>query len=232
MLIPSNSPAVDHADASTSLSTDQRGVKRPQGAGFDIGAVEAILTTSWNPSDKATPILLGNDDLTFVLISLARPAHYGVRSLASASSGKKYWELTANAITAAPNSISEGLVTSALAVNGDLGSDLNGIGWRGDGGVIINGSQVAGIQGWQHGDVLSFAVDLDNKKIWFRTNGGNWNNNASNNPATNTGGIDISGLAAGPYFAFGQAFAPLDSLTADFGDSPYANTVPSGFSNW
>jgi hypothetical protein len=40
MAIPANSPAIDQADASTSLSTDQRGVPRPQGAGFDIGAFE------------------------------------------------------------------------------------------------------------------------------------------------------------------------------------------------
>jgi hypothetical protein len=36
-----SSPAHDAADAATSLSTDQRGVSRPQGAGFDIGAYEA-----------------------------------------------------------------------------------------------------------------------------------------------------------------------------------------------
>jgi len=35
------SPAIDAADASASPATDQRGVQRPQGAGYDIGAYEA-----------------------------------------------------------------------------------------------------------------------------------------------------------------------------------------------
>uniref|UniRef100_UPI003569B55B choice-of-anchor Q domain-containing protein n=1 Tax=Actinotalea sp. TaxID=1872145 RepID=UPI003569B55B len=34
------SPAIDAADAGTSPATDQRGVARPQGAGFDVGAFE------------------------------------------------------------------------------------------------------------------------------------------------------------------------------------------------
>ncbi len=41
MAILNGSPAVDTADSGTSLSTDQRGVARPQASGFDIGAYEA-----------------------------------------------------------------------------------------------------------------------------------------------------------------------------------------------
>jgi hypothetical protein len=41
MAILTTSSAADVADSGTSLSTDQRGVTRPQGSGFDIGAYEA-----------------------------------------------------------------------------------------------------------------------------------------------------------------------------------------------
>jgi hypothetical protein len=93
---------------------------------------------------------------------------------------------------------------------------------------------VAKIQGWKEGDMLSFAVDLGAKRIWFRTNGGNWNNDAANDPATNKGGIDISTLAGGPYFAYGGGGDSGwgDTLGANFGGSAYAFPVPSGFSNW
>jgi hypothetical protein len=236
MAIPANSPAVDQADPSTSLSTDQRGVTRPQGAGFDIGAFEFRQTTTWNPSDKATSVTLSNGNLTFALGALFAPAYDGVRAVASASSGKKYWELTANAVVTPPTDIIEGLANASFNVNGGgggyLGSDLNGIGWAADGRVWIGGSLVLTIQGWNLGDVLSFAVDLGNNTIWFRTNGGNWNNNPAADPAANTGGIDISGLAGGPYFAFGQGQTTGDTLTANFGESPYAHPMPSGFDNW
>ncbi len=48
MAIPQTSPAFNTADAGTSLSTDQRGVDRPQAGGFDIGAYE--LCVSRNPA--------------------------------------------------------------------------------------------------------------------------------------------------------------------------------------
>ena len=232
MAILSTSPAVDKADPSTSLPTDQRGVTRPQGAGFDIGAVEATFTTTWNPSDKATSIILSNGNLTF---ALGGNGYDGLRAVASASSGKKYWELTARTIVSTPNTIVEGVANGSLPVNGGgvyLGSNLDGIGWAGNGNVYINSSVVATIQGWQQGDILSFALDLDSKRIWFRTNGGNWNDNSANDPGTNTGGLDTSTLTAGPYFAFGQGASGRDTLTANFGGSAYAQSVPSGFSNW
>jgi len=40
MMPACDSPVIDAADAATSLSTDQLGASRPQGAGYDIGAVE------------------------------------------------------------------------------------------------------------------------------------------------------------------------------------------------
>ncbi len=233
MAIPLASPAVDKADPNTSLSTDQRGVARPQGGGFDIGAFEAGSTTTWNPNDKATSIILSNGDLTFALGS---NAYDGVRSVASASAGKKYWELTATTIVSSPLYILEGITNSSFPVNGTnvwyLGRNSAGIGWQGNGEVWTKDGVVTTVQGWAQGDVLSFALDLDNKRIWFRTNGGNWNNNPANDPATNTGGIDISTLDNGPYFAFGQGASGRDTLTANFGGSPYAQSVPSGFSNW
>ena len=153
-------------------------------------------------------VALSNGNLTFTLGAGAAPIYNGVRSTASASSGKKYWELTANTIVSPANVILEGMGNTSFDLNANhyVGSNLNGIGWGGDGVVSVNGAAVANIQGWTQGDVLCFAVDLGSGKIWFRRNGGRWNNNPANDPATNVGGIDISILAGGPYFAIGQGF--------------------------
>lgn len=234
MAILSSSPAVDKADPSTSLSKDQRDVPRPQpqGGASDIGAFEVKTTTTWNPADKGTSIDLSNGNLTFALNT---DGYYGVRSVASASTGKKYWELKASTIVSPAFAIGEGIVNGSFPTNNvgyNLGSTLDGIGWYGDGRIILNDAVVDTIQGWQQNDVLSFALDLDSKKIWFRTNAGSWNNNPANDPATNTGGIDISSLAGGPYFPFGQGYSGRDTLTANFGGSPYTQSAPSGFSNW
>jgi hypothetical protein len=236
MAIPLTSAAAGAADPIRSLPTDQRGVARPQSGRYDIGAFEARSedeTTTWNPSDKATSVTLANGDLTFVSGWLA---YVGVRAIASALSGKKYWELTPRKISTAPSAIFEGIANASFSVNGPtfLGGNSDGIGWAGDGKVWINNAVVATIQGWQQNDVLSFAVDLGSKMIWFRTNAGSWNNDAANDPATNTGGIDISTLVGGPYYAFGQGgnSGLEDSLHANFGGSAYVHSVPTGFSQW
>jgi hypothetical protein len=52
-LLP-GSPAIDTASSQNAPSTDQRGVARPQGAGFDIGAFEFQATTT--ATDTATSL--------------------------------------------------------------------------------------------------------------------------------------------------------------------------------
>ena len=60
MAILNGSPAADMADSGTSLSTDQRGVARPQASGFDIGAYEARPPNfSFRQFDPFRPILAG-----------------------------------------------------------------------------------------------------------------------------------------------------------------------------
>src|SRR5207253_167728 len=46
MALQTNSPALDAADPALAPSIDQRGVSRPQGAGFDIGAFERVATVT------------------------------------------------------------------------------------------------------------------------------------------------------------------------------------------
>ncbi|MFN8424052.1 MAG: choice-of-anchor Q domain-containing protein [Anaerolineae bacterium] len=57
MAIGPTSPALDAADAAQGLATDQRGVTRPQGVGFDIGAFEVqVVDVRLTKSCYARPI--------------------------------------------------------------------------------------------------------------------------------------------------------------------------------
>ncbi|MGY3443706.1 hypothetical protein [Bradyrhizobium sp. USDA 4473] len=79
------------------------------------------------------------------------------------------------------------------------------------------------------GDVIGIAVDLDNRKIWFKnlTAGGLWNGSvAVGDPATNHNGVSIPSGALIPAVGFGLS---NDVLTANFGASAFVGTVPSGF---
>jgi hypothetical protein len=80
-------------------------------------------------------------------------------------------------------------------------------------------------------DVIGVAADMDNMRLWFRKNGGNWNGDPSANPATGTGGVVAS--IRQPYTAF-VAFAAggpsTDTMKGNFGQTTFAFTAPSGFS--
>jgi hypothetical protein len=79
------------------------------------------------------------------------------------------------------------------------------------------------------------AVDRTNNKIWFKnlTAGSGWNNAVigSQNPATNTGGIDISAIT-GSVYPMSDQNDLNDARTVNLGASAYAGVIPAGFTNW
>ena len=96
-----------------------------------------------------------------------------------------------------------------------------------DGTMLVNGSNVGSITGAANGARFGHAIDLDNRRIWFRVApSGNWNNNASYNPATNTGGWTLPSGSMLPYLF---PHSSGDVVTANFGASAFTGAVPSGF---
>jgi hypothetical protein len=105
-------------------------------------------------------------------------------------SGLTYGEFTITTLTGTP---AVGLVNPAYnyAVGSLLGADANSLGYRSGGAVVSNNVTLATIAAFVQGDRVDTAFDPDNRLIWFRVNGGNWNNNAANNPVTGVGGIAV-----------------------------------------
>ena len=74
------------------------------------------------------------------------------------------------------------------------GNDTNSIGFSDDGNYYFNGNVVqSGLPTWTDGDIIDIAI-ASGQNWWIRVNGGNWNNNPSANPTTNTGGSSLNGL--------------------------------------
>lgn len=154
-----------------------------------------------------------------------------VRSNVSHSSGQYYFEMT----------VASAVILSAIGVGVDNGVEpltrpagqagtTGGICWVGNGGVSYNGiTNAYVIAPFSVGDVLGVAVDIGNQLIWFRDNGGNWNNNASANPVTGSqvGGISIAAITPN-VFAMAQLTNTGDEITANFA-GPFSFTAPSGY---
>jgi hypothetical protein len=188
-----------------------------------------VINNTWNPADKTASMTLSNGNLTAV-----GTANQGVRAQLPAAT-KFYFEITsavaiwngglgiarstANLGTVTVNAANAALVTPASSGN-ILFNSSTPIGGAAIGAFAIN-------------DVLCVAVDLVNQRIWFRKNAGNWNNNASADPVTNVGGINISTVftTGTAYPLAATAVGTSSQAIANFGATSFAFTQPSGFSN-
>lgn len=86
------------------------------------------------------------------------------------------------------------------------------------------------------GQVIGVAVDLVNNKLWYWSPANaRWNGAAigTQNPATNTGGLDISYITGAKFPGWtGYNATGGDVCNANFGASAFQNPPPSGFSSW
>lgn len=86
--------------------------------------------------------------------------------------------------------------------------------------------------------LVALAIDLTNNKIWARASGdstGDWNASGTANPATNTGGFDITSVNSGTvYLAYSGFYTSsvADTVTLNAGASTFHGSIPSGFSAW
>lgn len=145
------------------------------------------------------------------------------------TSGKVYFEVTMN-VAGGTNNWKVGIVNANKTLTTWIGSDGNGIDYQGNGMIQTGGSTVTTLATWGASAVICVAVDYANQKVWFRLNGGNWDN-TTDNPATNTGGYSLTTIIsnnANLYAAVG-VYNNGDQFTANFGGSAFAQAVPAGF---
>ena len=103
------------------------------------------------------------------------------------------------------------------------GNDGNSMGYGSDGNIWYNGSiYLGGLQTWGDGDIIDIIINNDVSTMWVRVNGGNWNNSLSDNPETNTGGLEIIG---DPFY---PVLCPGYEGTMIAQNSPTYN-VPNGY---
>jgi hypothetical protein len=182
--------------------------------------------STWNPSDKSASVTLSGGNL----IATWNGSGGGARSTTSKAGGKIYFEAQFTTINAS-TWVGLANATSVLTISNSVNvvfSQLDGSAVQGNGTTL--GQNGGFLNAGQWG---SFAIDLTAARFWYRPNGGLWNNNASNNPATGVGGYSISYLV-GPFFVYCGATAGSagNAVTLNVGGSSFAFAAPSGFNAW
>jgi len=208
---------------------DNGGVSTPASTNVTVNPVTASLS--------ATPPTIS---MNSVLTNSTGASIGASRSTTSsgAAPAQAYFEVKLGTGISSANTM-VGIANSSESLTNFVGVDLNGIGWEwNNGNIFINNAHtntnfVTGVAN----DVIGFAVDFTNQKLWVKnvTHSGGWNNDiiANQNPATNTGGYSIAGLNAGPYFITADVGAVNgESLSLNTGPTFNIVTPPSGFTAW
>jgi hypothetical protein len=197
-------------------------------------AVVAFVPTTWNPSDKSSNVTLSGGNL--VVTETTASVSGCVRSIAHVTAGKFYWENTITTLVAlnvytfvAVSDSTTGLTASQPAATM--------ISCASNGGHVYAGNTDTGIAfgNFSSGDVYCMALDITAGLLWLRKGaGGLWNASGTANPATGTGGINVSAIvsASKPAFAMVGVFHNGTTggvTTANFGATAFTGAVPGGF---
>jgi hypothetical protein len=154
-----------------------------------------------------------------------------MRALATiaVSSGKWYWEITANNTLSQMHGISNVTNPSYYAgATNWVGYDATGYGYFSDDGAKWNNNGgVAYGATYDTGDIVGIAFDADNGKLYFSKNG---TFQASGDPAAGTNAA-FTGLTNGPYVPVVSVATTSGANTCDvnFGQRPFSYTPPTGF---
>jgi len=197
-----------------------------------VPALCAPPYATWDPVTAHNVALTGGN-LTATNTSPGFSIDQGARIITSRSSGKYYHEIHTG--TGGAFREGNGIVNPATAYGTFSGNGGGGVWWDGFGSTnVFSNGVFQGTSGATAANPLCWATDLDNRLIWVRNPGGNWNNNALADPATAVGGYTIMpALAMGPCCTFGGFGAtPGRITTANFGSTAFADTPPVGFCGW
>jgi hypothetical protein len=193
-----------------------------------------VAQPGWDP-DYTGSCTLSNSNKTCVPLSGVGFNH--LFGTIARYTGKYYFEATFPSTSFSSLGIASAMGHAANAQRdcGQYGELI----WHSNGQIdygadISSPTLLTTIQTFAGTDRLSVAVDIDNSRIWFRTNAGDWNNSGAANPATNVGGINLAYAYTGaanrllwPNACTGTPGITLYELAGDFTQS-----VPSGFVAW
>lgn len=186
----------------------------------------AAVGTTWNPADKEASVVLSNGNLT---------ATDGVmvRAIASASTGKRYYEAQ-YVFTSGPNQSRIGIATAALSTSTRVGSGANSAAVESGGYTYLNNGVPTFVHAvpWSSGDIIGIAVDLGAGHVWYSRNG-TWVPNTGGSAGDPSAGTNprTTGLPAGTYY---PACTPeaVKSFTARFAAADWTYSAPTGFVAW
>lgn len=144
---------------------------------------------TWDPSYLGSGLVLSNGNKTITQSSSGTETSALATYIVN-DGDKVMFSITMDVYDGRPEWSAIGFGTHAADLTTYLGYDYESIAAFTNGKVFYNDSVEANVSTFQsNGAVIDMAVDKVNQTWYWRVNGGDWNNNPSADPATNTGGV-------------------------------------------
>jgi hypothetical protein len=171
--ISTSNPATDDTGGTATFTVNGGSVAFLYGV--PSGYVAWDVSTIWDAGSKHATTILTNTNKTAEL-AFTGPQDSSVRTNTAGSAGLRYFEITVNDLPPTPNSTSLGIVPTSTWTNLSRVTSI-GIGYDPTGTVRLSpgGSVLHSMSSYTNGDTICVAVDVPNKDIWLRKNGGTWN---------------------------------------------------------
>ena len=212
------------------------------GLGLDAGGASATTFDNFDPHRGATAgVTFTHANLTAQGICGSTLTTWGVAPAREGkTAGKWYVEFTIVAVSGNNDGVgildARGLLGLGFIGQTSISSSIagtSGYGYYENNHVVFGGASQTAVNNvtYTADDVIGLAIDLDNHRLWWTKNGGAWvGASGTPNPATNTGGFDISGeQSQGRIYPAVDMAGSAAKFTANFGASAFTGTVPSGF---
>ena len=178
-----------------------------------------------------TVVVLNNNNLTANASGNTLNGYNATGTYPISPTGKVMFSITQNTAT-----ITDTMAVGLCNYDGNIayypGGDTNTIGYYSSGVVYYNdGPLVSGLPTFlDNNQIIDLAVDRNNDLMWVRIDGGYWNGNVSENPATNTGGIQImQGTSTDPNLYLMVSVGYDSNLGTMSINTSNAYPVPSGY---
>lgn len=151
------------------------------------------LPPAWSQTYKGADIVLSNNNRTATQLNGFMQSVIGNKEIHGTD--KVMYSIQIDTASTEVSGQYIGFGTIATDTSEDLGHTNQSIGVNGSGVMYFNGAVVqSGLSTYgTAGDIIDVAINAATK-WWIRVNNGNWNNNPSADPATDSGGLSLQSL--------------------------------------
>jgi hypothetical protein len=181
---------------------------------------------AWSTTDKSANVTLSGGNLIATFSSATQGSVRGDTSF----TGKRYFE----ALMSVSSSFwSVGWANATASLAAQIGTTVNSVCSRPARADVFFNSVSSAVQNSASLDApvtARIAIDTTALLFWVALDDGLWNNSATADPASGTGGISLAALGAGPYFPIFGSAASGSQCTARFGAADMWFATPAGFS--